>query len=144
MGRVAIEAADVAAGVGGFGKMGLLVAFAVASQTTGAGFLPGMIFEDEYLGFVAATFHVLGSGAVAGFAALLRGAGILIKGGLPVGRFLPAVLNLFMACLAGFGANVLRRIGRRTGGGMHCGRWRTLAALRSGLANSEDEEEERN
>lgn len=125
--------------------MSLLVAFAVASQTTGTGLLPGMICEDEYLGLIAATFDMLRTGTMASFAALLRGASILIKSGLPVGRFLPAVVNLFMAALAGLRANVLGGISRRTGGRMHRGRWGTLAALRrSGLANSEDEEEERN
>ena len=38
--------------------MGLLVSLAVAAQATGAGLLAGVIGEDEYLGFVAATFHV--------------------------------------------------------------------------------------
>jgi hypothetical protein len=37
--RVAIEAADIAAGVGGFRKMRLLATFAVASQAAGAGLL---------------------------------------------------------------------------------------------------------
>jgi hypothetical protein len=40
MGRVAVETADIAAGVGGFGKMRLLMSFAVAGQTTSAGLLP--------------------------------------------------------------------------------------------------------
>jgi hypothetical protein len=38
--RVAIEAADIAAGVGGFRKMRLLATFAVASQAASAGLLP--------------------------------------------------------------------------------------------------------
>jgi hypothetical protein len=135
---VAIEAADVAAGVGRFGKMGLLVSFTVAGQTTGAGLLPGVVFEDEYLGFVAAAFHMFGSRTVASFAALLRGTGFLIKGGLPVGRFLPTVVNLFMARLTGFRADVLGGIGRR---GICLGVSNGLGALvnlRFCLARSED------
>jgi hypothetical protein len=75
---MAVEAADVAAGVGGFGKMGLLMSFPMAGEAAGAGLLPGVISEDEYLCFVAATLHVLCSRTVAGFAALLRGRGFLI------------------------------------------------------------------
>jgi len=40
MGGVAIETADLATGMGGFGKMRLLVTFAVAFQTAIAGLLP--------------------------------------------------------------------------------------------------------
>jgi len=40
MGRVAVETADLATGMGGFGKMRLLVTFAVAFQTASAGLLP--------------------------------------------------------------------------------------------------------
>jgi hypothetical protein len=39
VGRVAIKAANVAAGVGGFRKMRLLAAFAVAGEAAGAGLL---------------------------------------------------------------------------------------------------------
>ena len=74
---------------------------------------------------------------MATFAALLRGNGFLIKGGLPVGRFLPFVVNLFMAGLAGLCANVLRGIGSR----IHRRRRGALATLRGGLASSDDDEE---
>ena len=86
--------------------MGLLMPFAMAGEATGAGFLPRVIGEDENLGLVAATFNMFGPGTVASFTTLLRGAGIFIQSGLPVGRFLPGVVNLFMTRLAGFSTNV--------------------------------------
>ena len=91
----------------------------MAGEAAGAGLLPRVISKDEYLGFVAATLHVLRSGTMTGFAALLRGAGFLIQGGLPVGRFLPGVVNLFVARLAGVGAYELGCVRRRSRGG--CG-----------------------
>src|SRR5580693_9073169 len=84
------------------------------------------------------------TGTVAGFAALLRGTGFLIKCGLPVGRFLPAVVNLFMTRLAGFRADVLGGIGRWTGGRMHRWRWGTLATLRGSLARHEGDQQQQN
>jgi hypothetical protein len=51
--------------------MSLLMSFAVAFEAAGAGLLPGVICEDEYLAFVAATLHVFRTGTVAGFAALV-------------------------------------------------------------------------
>jgi hypothetical protein len=87
--------------------MGLLMSFAVAGEAAGASLLPGVISEDEYLGFVAATLHMFGSGTVAGFATLLRWNCSLIQSGLPVGRFLPGVVNLFMTRPASFSAYVL-------------------------------------
>ena len=44
----------------------LLMSFPVAGEAAGAGLLPGVISEDEYLGLVAATLHMFGSGTVAG------------------------------------------------------------------------------
>jgi hypothetical protein len=139
---MAIEAADVAAGVGRFGEMGLLMSFAVAGKAAGTGLLPGVICEDEYLGFVAATLHVLGTRTVAGFATLLRGRRFLVQGGLPVGRFLPTVVNLFVARLASVGAYELGCVRRRSRGGF--GGWLSaLTSLRIGLAAGENDEEKK-
>ena len=99
--------------------MRLLMPFAVTGEAAGAGLLPGVISEDEYLSLVATTLHVLGSGTMAGFATLLRRSGFLIKCGLPVGRFLPTVVNLLVARLAGFSADVLRDF-RRSRTGREC------------------------
>jgi len=38
--RMAVETANIATGVGGLGKMGLLMTFAVTAQTAGASLLP--------------------------------------------------------------------------------------------------------
>jgi hypothetical protein len=71
MGRVAVEAADLATGVRGFCKMRLLVTFAVAGQTSSTGFLSRLPFEYKNLGLVAATSNVVGAGTVAALTALV-------------------------------------------------------------------------
>ena len=78
MGGVAIETSNIAAGVGGFGKMRLLVAVAVASQAASAGLLPRRVLERKYLGFVSAASHVVRPGTMAALATLMRGAALLI------------------------------------------------------------------
>ena len=86
---VAIEAADGAAGVGRLGEVRLPAAFAMAGEAAGAGFLPGMIFKHIYFCFVATAGDVLGSGAVASFAALLGWTACLVQRSFPVRSFCP-------------------------------------------------------
>ena len=104
MRRMAIEAADVATGVGGFCEVRLLAAIAVAGQTAGAGLLPRMISENVDLSLVAAASHMVGAGAVATFTALMRR--ILILSSFPVGCLLPAVINFLMTAFASFRPHV--------------------------------------
>jgi hypothetical protein len=73
---VAIEAADIVAGVSGGAKMLLLVSLAVALQTAPAGLRPRQTCKADDLGFVAAARHVLGARTVAGFTAVA----ILLEG----------------------------------------------------------------
>ena len=49
---------------------------------------------------------MLGTGPVAALATLLRRPAFLIKSGLPVRAFLPTVVNILVAGLAGFPAHV--------------------------------------
>jgi len=71
MGRVAVEATDIAAGVRGFREPPLLMTLTVTAQAACAGFLTGVFLEHEYFGFVAAAGDVIGAGTMAAFAPLL-------------------------------------------------------------------------
>jgi len=135
MRRVAIQAADLAAGMGGLRKMGLLVPLTVTSQATSARLLPGVILEYENLGFVAPAGDMFRAWTVAAFAALLRRSARFIEGGLPVRRLLPGIVKVFVTGLASLGAHVLGGIrGRRPGCGSR-GRWSALnGSLRVDLA----------
>jgi hypothetical protein len=75
---VAVETADIAAGVGGFGEVGLLMSFAVAAQTASASLLARLPLEHEYLAFVAATRHMVRPGTMTALATLFRGAALSI------------------------------------------------------------------
>lgn len=87
MGRVAVETADIAAGVGGFRKMRLGMTLAVAGQAAGAGLLPGMLLEYEYLRLIAAARHVVGARTVTSFTSLLCRTARFVECGLPMRRF---------------------------------------------------------
>src|ERR1700689_1643458 len=143
MRRVAIETSHIAAGVGGFGEMRLLVCFAVAGQTASAVFLPRFSFEHEYLGLVAAARHVVGSGAMTTFTALLRRTALRVQCGLPVRRFRPSVINFLVTGLAGLGSHILgsfgrRRSGRRCAGGLGVLTSSLLAHLAGGKSERDE------
>ena len=109
MGRVAVDTADVAAGVARFRKMRLPMAFAMATQAARTGLLSRLPRETENPGFVAAPGNVIRAGAMAALAALARR--FLIQRGLPVRTFLPRVVDVLMTGLAGFGSHVFGGIG---------------------------------
>ena len=113
MRRVAVKAADIAAGVRGFGKVGLLVRFAVAGQTASARLLPGLPGKHEYLGLVAASRYVFRTRAMAALAALLRRAAFCVKRGLPVWSLRPVVIDVFVAGLTSVCSDILRIRGHR-------------------------------
>ena len=96
--------------------MRLLVCFAVAGQAASASFLPRLPLEYEYLGLVAATCHMVGSGSMATFASLMRWTTFCVERGLPVRRFCPSVINFLVTGLAGVGSHVLGSFGRRCSG----------------------------
>src|ERR1700691_6776204 len=151
MRRVAIDAADLTAGVGGFRKMRLRVSFAVATQAAGAGLLPRLPLEHVYFGFVAAARHVVGAGTVTTLTTLLRGTTRLIQCGLPVRRFLPCVVNFLVTSLASLSSHVLRefrsrRASRRCTGGLSALIGNRLASLEwsRGGDGEEQREEQKN
>src|SRR5450631_64226 len=144
MRRVAVETSDIAAGVGGLRKMGLLVTFAVAGQTAGTRFLPGNIFEREYLGFIAAAVHMVRSRTMAALATLVGGGGLFIQCRLPVRCLLPGVVNVFVTGLAGLRSHVLGAVGRRRAGHRRAGGFRTLVGnLLASLAWSKGGDDEK-
>jgi len=117
MGRVAVEAADITAGMGGLGKVRLLATFAVAAQAAGAGLLARVIFEDVNLRFVAAPRHVVGAGTMAALTTLLGGAAFLVQRGLRMRGFLPGIVGFFVTGFAGRRPHILGAVG-----GKHAGR----------------------
>jgi hypothetical protein len=110
MGRVAVEAANIAAGMCGRSKMRLLFTVAVAGQTACARLLPRRIFEGENLALIAAAGHVVRPGTVAAFTPFVRGAPFLGLGRRPMWRLLPRVISVFMARLTGLRTDVLRSV----------------------------------
>jgi hypothetical protein len=141
---MAVETANIAACVGGLGKMGLLMTFAMTAQTAGAGLLPRFPLEHEYLGFVAAASYVVGTGTMATLATLLRGATLFVQRGLPVRRFLPGVVDFLVTGLAGLRSHVLGGVGgrstdRRCAGGLSA----FGGNLRAGLARSKGNQEKK-
>ncbi len=111
--RVTVKTSNCAAGVGGLGKVRLFVTFAVAGQTAGAGFLPGLALEDVYFAFVAASGDVLRARPVATLATLLGWTARFVQRGFPVRRLFPGVVNLFVTGFAGFRSHILGGFGGR-------------------------------
>ena len=104
MRRMAVEAADAAAGVRRLGKMLLRVFLAVAAQAAAAGFLAGKILEGNDFGHVATAGNMLGTGAVAGLATVAA-----LQRGLEMRGVLEGILvDVFVAGFAGVGAHILR------------------------------------
>lgn len=89
---------------------------AVAGQAAGTSLLAGMILEDEYLGFVAATGDVICARTMAALATLLRGATFFVQSGFPVRSFFPGVVDFLMTGLTRFRAHVLGDFGGGNGG----------------------------
>ena len=78
----------------------------MAGQAAGVDFLGGVILKDEDLRVVAAAGNVGRSRAVAAFASLVRRAAFRVQGSLPVRRFFPAVVDVFVAGLASLGSDI--------------------------------------
>jgi hypothetical protein len=87
----------------------------VAGQATIVDFFGGMILKDEDLRDVPATSNVRRSRAVTAFAPLMRRTASRIQGCLPVRRFLPVVVDIFVAGLADFRSHVTLRLSFRAG-----------------------------
>jgi len=119
MRAVTVDATDLGLGMRGAFEVGMRSH--VAGQTARVHLLRGSFLEDEDLGFITTTGHVLGTGTMASFATLVGGLSFGIEGCLPMRRFLPRVIDLLMARLAGFRShilgNIFGRILRYFGGG---------------------------
>jgi len=100
--RVAGDATNIVLTVRGIDSTHVLSAARVACQTASVDFFRRSIFEDKNLCFVAAAGDMIGARPVTPFATLLGGAAFLILCGLPMRRFLPGIVNFFVAGLAGF------------------------------------------
>ena len=136
------DATDIVLAVNGIDGVHVLGAAGVAGEAAGVDFFRGSVLEQENLCFVAAAGDVVGAGAVAAFATLLRGTAFGIEGGLPVRSFLPAGVNLLVTGLAGFGAQVFGGFRRWSSGHGCAGRLNILSgSLRRGLLGSEGEDE---
>src|ERR1700683_1392234 len=83
----------------------VLRAAGMASQALSVDFFGGCFFKKEELGGVGWISNMTGSCAVTILAAVLRDPSSLVRL-LPVRAFLPAVVNLRVAGLAGFRAGV--------------------------------------
>src|SRR5690349_2119458 len=105
--RMAADTANVIAGMGGAGEIGVLVAIGMAAEATLVSFRHAQLLKDDNLAFVASAFHVCGPRAVAGFAihALARGA--RLKSHLVVGRSFGRLEDVFVTSFARFGTYVL-------------------------------------
>lgn len=84
----------------------------MAGQAARIDFLGRGILEGEDFGYVATTRHVVGTGAVATFAPLMRRSTFGIESSLPVRSFLPAIVDLLVAGLAGLRTHIKGRVRR--------------------------------
>ena len=82
----------------------------VAGQAARIYFFGGGFFEEEQLRGVGRIRNVTGSGTVTVLAAVLRDAAFFVRL-LPVRAFLPAIVNVRVASLAGFRTCVLAGFG---------------------------------
>lgn len=135
---VAGDATDVRSFMLGVAGIHVLRATRVARQAPLVNVLGRVIVKDENLARVAAAFHVRATWPVAVLAPVFRDAAFL-ECLLPVRAFFPTVVNVFVAGLAGFRANVGRsRLGIFGLGRLGAGcRWRLLLLLRGGSTRHE-------
>jgi len=86
----------------------------VAGQAARIDFFGRVFAKDENLRFVAAARDVSRTGTVTILAAVLRDPAFLVCL-LPVRAFLPAIVEVFMASLAGLRSHILRSLGGTCG-----------------------------
>ena len=116
--RVARRAGNIALRVQRVDCVHVLRAACMARQAALVDFFRGMVRKNKNFRLVAATGHVLRAGPMASFASLVRWSSPCVKGRLPVRRFFPAVVNLFVAGLANFRSHKPRGARRRGCGGL--------------------------
>lgn len=105
MRRMAVDAPNIIAGMGGTREVPLLMAFAVAAQAASARLLAREVLESDDLANISSPRNVLGSGSVTTFTSMS-----VLEGRLEVGgRLKVFVVELFMAGLAYIGANIFGR-----------------------------------
>jgi hypothetical protein len=124
MNAVAAGTADLRLGVGRAVKV--RVRPRVTGQAHEVNLFDRVLRRIEYLARIAAARHVLGSGTVAAFAALMGGSRFGIECGLPVWRFLPCVINFLVTGFAGLGSNILGDFGGGRTRHLGLGGWRTF------------------
>jgi len=143
MRRMAGNAADVVLRMDRVDGIHVLRATSVTSQAASVDFLRSSILEQEYFRFVAAAGHMVGAGAMAALATLLRRTAQFIQRGLPVRRFLPRVVKIFVTSLASLRSHVLGDLGgRRTNHGC-AGGLCALSRRRRSLAQGNADDENR-
>lgn len=89
----------------------VLVAARMARQAPRVNFLGGVFLENENLGLVSAASNVVCARTVASFAALVRRTTLGIERGLPVGSFLPIIIDIFMTSLASVRTDIVGSVG---------------------------------
>ncbi len=115
--RMAGNAAHLILVVKGIRGLHMLDRRGMAREAAVVNFFGGVFGENENLGFVAASGHVGSAGTVATFASLVRRTTFGIERRLPMRSFLPTVVNILVAGLADFGAEVVGILRLAGGGG---------------------------
>ena len=108
--RMAGNATDVILRVYRVDGVHVLRAPGVARHAARIDFLGRSVLEGEDFGYVPAARYVVGTGAVATFATLVRRTAFGIESSLPVRRFFPAIVDFLVAGLAGLRTHILRRV----------------------------------
>jgi hypothetical protein len=107
MRRMAGDTADAVSSVRRAGEIGMLAVALVAFQAPRADGIRRGTLEDKYLSFVATAINVFRARAMAGFATVRLSPAFKFKDAVPVPRPLHVFEHIFVAGLAGIGANVL-------------------------------------
>ena len=112
VGRMAVQAADIVAGVSGPGKMRLPLAISVTTQAAGARLRARELLETNNLADITAAGDVIGSRSVTGLAAVtVFQCRLKVRSRLEVLR-----VKIFVARLAGIGTHILRSLHNGTCG----------------------------
>lgn len=113
--RMAIQAAQVVVAVRRPGKIHMIFAGGVALETALVDLFCRRSFEAENVLGIAWVVDMRPGCPVARFASLLGRTATLVEGGLPVRGFVEVVVDILVARLASFGANILGRCFSRYG-----------------------------
>jgi hypothetical protein len=105
--RMAGNATHIIPGVLRVDDIHVLVAAGMARQAARINFFSGVVLENENLCLISTARNVICSRTVASFATLVGWTALGIERRLPMRSFLPIIVDILVAGLAGVGADII-------------------------------------